>query len=308
MGWDWDQILPIVPLTLPINRRISPWKPNFNGDQQGLYSPSMPQSQDVWAETSSKKYTLEKRQITHSSDKSTNSGVEPKAVFTGLIQALGTIRPLGSDRFDVSCREDASDAILRDLAIGDSVAVDGICLTVEEILPQGFVATASDETLYRTTLGQNELAAAYVNLETSVRVGSKLGGHFVTGHIDGIGCLQESVQTPNSWEMRFTFPASQSDLWQRQIARYLIPKGSIAVNGVSLTIADCDPNGSWFKAAVIPHSYAQTNLSHLQIGNWVNLESDILGKYVAKILGHQVPDSGYLEGISPDFLAEHGYV
>jgi hypothetical protein len=137
----------------------------------------MPQSQDVWAETSSKKYTLEKRQITHSSDKSTNSGVEPKAVFTGLIQALGTIRPLGSDRFDVSCREDASDAILRDLAIGDSVAVDGICLTVEEILPQGFVATASDETLYRTTLGQNELAAAYVNLETSVRVGSKLGGH-----------------------------------------------------------------------------------------------------------------------------------
>ena len=229
-------------------------------------------------------------------------------MFTGLIQALGTIRPLGGDRFDVSCSGNAPNAILQDLEIGDSVAVDGICLTVEEILPHGFVATASDETLYRTTLGQRQQAAAYVNLETSVRVGSKLGGHFVTGHIDGIGCLQESVETPNSWEMSFTAPASLTDQWQRQIARYLVPKGSIAVNGVSLTIAECDPRSSWFKAAVIPHTYAQTNLSHLGIGSWVNLESDILGKYVEKLLGHQVPASDYRDGISADFLAEHGYL
>lgn len=229
-------------------------------------------------------------------------------MFTGLIQALGTIRPLGGDRFDVSCPADASDVILQDLAIGDSVAVDGICLTVEDILPHGFVATASDETLYRTTLGQRQQAAAYVNLETSMRVGSKLGGHFVTGHIDGIGCLQETVQTPNSWEMHFTAPASLSDHWQRQVARYLVPKGSIAVNGVSLTIADCDPYGSWFKVAVIPHTYAQTNLSHLPTGRWVNLESDILGKYVEKLLGHQAPASGNSDRISPAFLAEHGYL
>jgi riboflavin synthase len=236
------------------------------------------------------------------------SGVELKTVFTGLIQALGTIRPLGGDRFDVYCRTDASNEILRDLAIGDSVAVDGICLTVEEILPQGFVATASDETLRRTTLGQRDYAASYVNLETSMRVGSKLGGHFVTGHIDGIACLQESVQTPNSWEMSFTAPASLTNLWQRQVARYLVPKGSIAVNGVSLTIADCDPQGSWFKAAVIPHTYAQTNLSHLEIGSWVNVESDILGKYVEKLLGHQVPAVNHLDEISPTFLVEHGYL
>jgi riboflavin synthase len=229
-------------------------------------------------------------------------------VFTGLIQALGLIRPLGGDRFDVSCNANASHLILQDLAIGDSVAVDGICLTVEEIMTQGFVATASDETLYRTTLGQRHQAAAYVNLETSVRVGSKLGGHFVTGHIDGIGCLQEAVQTPNSWEMYFSTPASLSDLWQRQIARYLVPKGSIAVNGVSLTIADCDPQGSWFKAAVIPHTYAQTNLSHLGTGSWVNLESDILGKYVEKLLGHQIPASSHRDGISAAFLTEHGYL
>jgi len=229
-------------------------------------------------------------------------------VFTGLIQALGTIRSLGGDRFDVSCHTNASEVILQDLAIGDSIAVDGICLTVEEILPRGFVATASDETLDRTTLGQQQLAAPYVNLETSMRVGSKLGGHFVTGHIDGIGCLQESVQTPNSWEMRFTAPASLINQWNRRIARFLVPKGSIAVNGVSLTIADCDPQGSWFKAAVIPHSYAETNLSHLQIGSWVNLESDILGKYVEKLLGHQVSPDEQIEEITPAFLAEHGYL
>lgn len=229
-------------------------------------------------------------------------------MFTGLIQALGTIRPLGSDRFDVSCYADASDAILQDLAIGDSVAVDGICLTVEEILSNGFVATASDETLSRTTLGHPEQRAVYVNLETSMRVGSKLGGHFVTGHIDTIGCLQESVQTPNSWEMLFTAPNALTDQWQRQIARYIVPKGSIAVNGVSLTVADCDPQGSWFKAAVIPHTYAQTNLSHLQTGSWVNLEGDILGKYVEKLLSHHSQPSNRLDEISPAFLVEHGYL
>jgi len=229
-------------------------------------------------------------------------------VFTGLIQALGTIQSLGSDRFDISCSAGSSDEILQDLAIGDSVAVDGICLTVEEVLPQGFVATASDETLHRTTLGQRQNSAAYVNLETSVRVGSKLGGHFVTGHIDGIGCLSESLQTPNSWEMYFQAPASFADLWKHQVCRYLIPKGSIAVNGVSLTIADCDPQGRWFKVAVIPHSYSQTNLSYLQIGSWVNLESDILGKYVEKLLGNQVAVSGSPDEISPSFLVEHGYL
>lgn len=229
-------------------------------------------------------------------------------MFTGLIQALGTILPLGGDRFDVSCHTDTSEVILQDLAIGDSVAVDGICLTVEEILSHGFVATASEETLYRTTMGYRQEAAPYVNLETSLRVGSKLGGHFVTGHIDGIGCLIESVQMPNSWEMHFTGPTSLRDRWNRNIARYLVPKGSIAVNGVSLTIADCDPDGTWFKAAVIPHTYAETNLSHLEIGSWVNLESDILGKYVDKLLGHRVSSSDRRDEITPAFLAEHGYL
>lgn len=221
-------------------------------------------------------------------------------MFTGLIQSLGTIQLHTTEQVRISCSRETKDAILRDLEIGDSVAVDGICLTVEEILPDGFVAAASPETLSRTTLGLAESENIWVNLETAVRVGSKLGGHFVTGHVDGVGRLQAVEQTANSWEMSFTAP--------EQIARYIVPKGSIAVNGVSLTVADCDPNGTWFKVAVIPLTYAQTNLCYLKNGSWVNLEGDILGKYIEKLLHFGDRDrTPTADEITPNFLAEHGY-
>ena len=229
-------------------------------------------------------------------------------MFTGLIQTLGSILPLGRDRFTISVLNNAADSIWSDLAIGDSVAVDGVCLTVEEILPDGFIATASPETLQRTTLGRRNQAAEWVNLETSLRMGSKIGGHFVTGHIDGVGCLIESVETAQAWEMTFGAPPSLSEPWQLQVAPYLVSKGSIAVNGISLTVAECDPQGSWFKAAVIPHTYAETNLAHLKIGAWVNLESDILGKYVDRLLSHRFGEKEITEGIDGSFLAEHGYL
>lgn len=229
-------------------------------------------------------------------------------MFTGLIQSLGSIQARGKDEFSISILGNSSQLILSDLAIGDSVAVDGVCLTVEEILPDGFVATASPETLQRTTLGQRNQAAAPVNLEPSLRVGSKLGGHFVSGHVDGIGCLIESVATEKAWQMSFAAPPSLSEQWQRHVARYLVPKGSIAVNGISLTVADCDPDGNWFKAAVIPHTYAQTNLRYLKTGDWVNVESDILGKYVDRLLGHRLAAKNSQEEISFTFLAENGYL
>jgi riboflavin synthase len=231
-------------------------------------------------------------------------------VFTGLIQSLGTLQPLGEDRFQLSCLGGSLETLFPDLAIGDSVAVDGVCLTVETILRQGFVATASPETLNRTTLGQRHQAATYVNLEASLRVGSKLGGHFVTGHVDGIGCLESVVQTAQAWEMRFTCVPAFADQWQRHIARYIVPKGSIAVNGVSLTVADCDSHSTWFQAAVIPHTFDHTNLSNLQTDSWVNLEGDILGKYVEKFLRYptDVSHSFVNPEISPEFLAEHGYL
>jgi len=229
-------------------------------------------------------------------------------MFTGLVQTLGEISSQSKYLLEILVKQDNLSIILSDLAIGDSVAVDGVCLTVEEILPDGFVATASPETLQRTTLGQREKVADRVNLETSLRVGSKIGGHFVTGHVDGIGCLIDSVVTETAWEMCFGAPPEMTEQWQRQIARYLVPKGSIAVNGISLTVADCDTDGSWFKVAVIPHTHTETNLSHLQPGDLVNIESDILGKYVDKLLAHRLPTPSHEENISLAFLSEHGYL
>lgn len=229
-------------------------------------------------------------------------------MFTGLVQCLGSIEAQNSDSFEIKIIGHNSSLILSDLAIGDSVAVDGVCLTVETISAQGFVATASPETLARTTLGARDRAAKYVNLETSLRVGSKIGGHFVTGHIDGIGCLKEAIATASSWSMSFAMPQDMSKQWQDRIGRYLISKGSIAVNGISLTVAECGVDGSWFTAAVIPHTYAETNLSCLQAGDLVNLESDILGKYVERLIAHRLPVTETPEAIGLDFLQEHGYV
>jgi riboflavin synthase len=108
--------------------------------------------------------------------------------------------------------------------------------------------------------------------------------------------------------MWFGAPPEMTEQWQGQIARYLVPKGSIAVNGISLTVAECDTDGSWFKVAVIPHTYAETNLSHLQPGYLVNIESDILGKYVDKLLTNRLPTPSQEENISLAFLSEHGYL
>ena len=231
-------------------------------------------------------------------------------MFTGLVQGIGTIQSQERDRVRIRIINDNAVMILSDLAIGDSVAVDGVCLTVEEIVNYAFWATVSPETLSRSTLGNRTMAAAYVNLETSLRVGSKIGGHFVTGHVDGIGCLSQSIATEKAWEMKFAPPSTMEEQWQAHIARYLVPKGSIAINGISLTVANCADDGSWFTVAVIPHTYAETNLCHLQPGYLVNIESDVLGKYVDKLIAHRLPSSTTHQGqeIGLAFLAENGYV
>lgn len=211
----------------------------------------------------------------------------------------------------IICDRAGAEVILQDLELGDSVAVDGVCLTVMHLLPQGFTAAVSPETLDRTTLGKTA-DEMLVNLEPSLRVGSKLGGHFVTGHIDGIGYLDSAVRTENAWEMSF-----RAD---ERVSHYIVSKGSIAVNGVSLTVADCNAIGSWFKVAVIPVTYAETNLRRLQPGDPVNLEGDVLGKYVEKFLRSNQNHPGVMssemssaamsatESLSSSFLAEHGYL
>jgi riboflavin synthase len=232
-------------------------------------------------------------------------------VFTGLIQTLGTFEALADNQVQITCPAQAASLIMTGLEVGDSVAVDGVCLTVVQILAMGFVAVVSPETLQRSTLAQTTAGVRQVNLETSLRVGSKLGGHFVTGHVDGMGQLQSTQQTATSWEMTFTTGNST-------MARYIVPKGSVAVNGISLTVAECDGQGTWFKVAVIPHTYANTNLCLLQPGGGVNLEGDILGKYVEKFLRSEPkPDGlsgewgatgGDIDPVNQDFLVENGYL
>jgi riboflavin synthase len=221
-------------------------------------------------------------------------------MFTGLIQSRGKIRGLADDRVEILIDPANVEIILADLEIGDSIAVDGVCLTAERLMGQGFVATVSPETWQRSTLGQNvSNSTRWVNLETSLRAGGKVGGHFVTGHVDGWGQLAEVQQSAAAWELKFTLPPPQS--WQEPITKYIVAKGSIAVNGISLTVANC--GADWFTVAVIPHTYAETNLNGLTVSDLVNLEGDILSKYVEKLLrpGSQTED------ISLDFLATHGY-
>ena len=220
-------------------------------------------------------------------------------MFTGLIQALGTVKPLTGDSWQITCIK-SSASVMHDLAVGDSVAVDGVCLTVEDVLKDGFIATASPETLRRTTLGQEQIEQRYVNLEASLRVGSKVGGHFVMGHVDGIGQMQLVEQTATSWEMTFTASAD--------IACYIVPKGSISVNGISLTVAEYQAETMQFKVAVIPLTYAETNLCYLNAGSWVNLEGDILGKYVEKFVNFDKGTADTGRPITPSFLAENGYL
>lgn len=217
-------------------------------------------------------------------------------MFTGLIQALGKLQTLDNDQLQITYLG-SSNAIIADIALGDSIAVDGVCLTVAAILPKGFTVTASPETLSRSTLGYTSPDRP-VNLEASLRVGSKIGGHFVTGHVDGQGQVDDIVKTDSAWEISFTVP-------QKQVTRYIIPKGSISVNGISLTVADCSVSGDWFKVAVIPVTYHETNLQYLQPNVAVNLEGDILGKYVERFT--QPASMIEQPEISLDFLAEHGY-
>jgi riboflavin synthase len=210
-------------------------------------------------------------------------------MFTGIVEEIGTIVSLSETQLTVRARR-----ILADVAIGDSISVDGICLTVERFDKTTFTVGLSPETVRRTTLEQRSPGSS-VNLESALRAGGKIGGHFVSGHIDGVGCCVKSTQSGTSWEMDFEAPA--------EVSRYIVEKGSIAINGVSLTVAVC--KNHWFRIAVIPHSFDQTTLGSLRAGTTVNLEADMLGKYVEKLLSLR---SESKETLSLAFLSEHGYV
>lgn len=198
-------------------------------------------------------------------------------MFTGIIQTTGRIERRASPGAGVRLTI-KTPRRLPALALGESIAVDGACLTVTGRRDRSFTVDVSPETLRRTTLGRTK-PATRVNLERSLRVGDRLGGHIVLGHVDGVGTL-ESIAPDGDWVLyRFRAPKS--------LAPYLVEKGSIAVDGVSLTIFAC--RGPRFTVALIPHTLAETTLGERKPGDAVNLEGDILLKHIETMLRHRVP-------------------
>lgn len=187
-------------------------------------------------------------------------------------------------------------AVLEGTRIGDSIAVNGLDLTVTTMGTDYFTADASLETLSRSTLGELHTGSR-VNLERALGVGERLGGHMVQGHIDGTGALVSSVTEGNAYRMRFRAP--------KDLMRYIAMKGSITVDGISLTVAGLGTD--WFEVAVIPHTWRETTLAELKSGSPVNLEVDVLAKYVERLLMHNETVSTGKHNLTIESLMEKGY-
>ncbi|NLA11753.1 MAG: riboflavin synthase [Firmicutes bacterium] len=218
-------------------------------------------------------------------------------MFTGLVEEIGRLQARESFRGGAKLVISAG-ALLEGAVVGDSIAVNGVCLTVTELAAGSFSAVVMPETLRKSNLGALT-PGAELNLERALPLGGRLGGHLVSGHIDATGTLVRRYPEGNAVIMHFRMPA--------ELNRYLIAKGSIAVDGVSLTIAALNPEG--FSVSVIPHSAAQTTLGRMKIGDTVNLEVDLIGKYVEKLLEPYLegsPESG--KKITAAFLMENGFI
>ena len=193
-------------------------------------------------------------------------------MFTGIVQAMGRVRALHPKGGDVELVIDADALDLSAAAIGDSIAVSGACLTVTRLEAGAFAADVSRETLDRTTLGALR-AGSRVNLEPALRAGQALGGHYVTGHVDGRARVVDIAEDARSWRVSFEVPAA--------LARYIASKGSATVDGVSLTVNEVE--GRRFGVNLIPHTREVTTLGELAPGAMVNLEVDIIARYVERL-------------------------
>lgn len=217
-------------------------------------------------------------------------------MFTGIIQDKGRVMSVERQSSGLSL-EISTNLDLSSLKIGDSIAVDGVCLTVVKLTGPTFLVEVSPETRQRTTLARIK-AGQEVNLEMPLKMSDPLGGHFVAGHVDGPGEIVAIIPEGNS--QRYYFRTSP------EITKYLIPKGSVAIDGISLTIVDCQ--GEEFSVVVIPHTAARTTLGKKKVGDQVNLEVDLLAKYIEKFMDRQEVIKPRQSKIDESFLAEHGYI
>ena len=208
-------------------------------------------------------------------------------MFTGIVEELGKVQNIKSDKITVECG-----TVIEDAKLGDSIAVNGVCLTVVEILPNGFTADVSPETFKVTSLGGLK-SGSYINLERAMKVNGRFGGHIVSGHIDGRGKFVSVQKNGEFYDLKI-------ELEQEQL-KYVVRKGSITIDGISLTVADIKEN--IISLAIIPHTFENTNLKTLKSSDFVNIEVDIVAKYIEKFLS----TSDNKSRISLEFLQEHGF-
>lgn len=215
-------------------------------------------------------------------------------MFTGIVEELGVVKNFLRDKNGASaifqCKK-----VLENTNIGDSICVNGVCETVVEFSRDTFSVRLSDETLSVTDL-KNMKQGDSVNLERALTLSSRLGGHIVSGHIDCVGKLVSVEKLSDFYNLQFEIPENQT--------KYVVYKGSITVNGISLTVAKID--GDIFEVAIIPHTYENTNLRSLKIGDIVNIETDILAKYVEKLLS--ADDNKEKGNVTLSLLQENGFV
>ncbi len=216
-------------------------------------------------------------------------------MFTGLIQALGQVRRREPRGGDMRLHLDAGGLEMSSVSLGDSIAVNGVCLTAVELDDRGFAADVSLESLERTTL-KHLAAGSRVNLEKSLTLATPLGGHLVSGHVDGLGSVVERRQDGRSWRFAFRVPD--------RLARYVAEKGSVCIDGVSLTVNGVD--GAVFDVNIVPHTMQATIINDYRIGSEVNIEVDLVARYLERLmLGDAAAQPG--SGVTRELLSRHGF-
>jgi riboflavin synthase len=219
-------------------------------------------------------------------------------MFTGIIQAKGKIAEQQPSGGDMRLRIATGKLDLTDVMLGDSIAVNGTCLTVVTLLTDGFWADVSGETLQYTSLG-NLKPMSEVNLEKAMTPTARFGGHIVSGHVDGLGVIKTISQDARSWRFWIEAPA--------ELAKYIAHKGSITVDGVSLTVNKVD--GAKFELNIIPHTMEETIMGTYKVGSRVNLEVDVVARYLERLLmGDKAAESGSSSTLDENFLAKHGFM
>jgi riboflavin synthase len=218
-------------------------------------------------------------------------------MFTGIIQAVGTVLAVEREGVDRRLRVQTGKLDLDDVRLGDSIAVSGVCLTVVDLPGDGFWADVSSETMARTAFAELRPGVA-VNLEKALTPTTRLGGHLVSGHVDGVASVVDRQDAGRSVQFRIQAP--------EQLARYIAEKGSICVDGISLTVNRVE--GAMFELNIVPHTLQETTMGAYRPGLRVNLEVDVIARYLERLLLGERAADPQAGGISMAFLAEHGFL